>query len=146
MFMNELLYRSIHGEMPDPELYHFVHDSIERLDEMTNNLAGFPILFTLQLATYLGLAPHNNYSETNCYFDLQEGNFSPLQPDHPQSLLPPYSHALARLLNLGPGESDLLDPPARNVMLGKLLDYYRLHLPSFGEMKSPQVLNTVLKD
>jgi DNA repair protein RecO (recombination protein O) len=146
LFMNELLYRSIHGEMPDRKVFGFIYESLARLEEATENLAGYPNIFAVQLATYLGFAPHNNFSATQCYFDMQEGTFSEVQPDHTYYVSPPYSQALARLLDLNPGESDMLDHSSRNFILEKVLDYYRLHLPAFGEMKSPHILNTVLRD
>ena len=145
LFMNELLYRSIHGEMPDKKLFIFVYESIIRLEEMSENLAAYPIIFALQLASYLGFAPHNNFSAVNYYFDLQEGNFSAVQPDHANYIFPPFSQALARLLALDTGENDMLDPASRTALLEKILDYYKLHLPSFGEMRSPHILNTVLR-
>ena len=146
LFMNELLYRSIDGEMRDKKLFLFIYGSIVSLDEISENLAGYPIVFALQLASYLGFAPHNNYSAINCYFDMQEGNFSAVQPDHTYYIVPHYSHALAILLAINPGENDRMDPPSRKFLLEKILDYYRLHLPSFGEMRSPHILNILLRD
>jgi DNA repair protein RecO (recombination protein O) len=146
LFMNELLYRSIHGEMPDRKLFKFIYDSVSSLEELTTNLSGFPNIFAMQLASFLGFGPNNNYSALNCYFNLLEGDFCESPPEHTNFVPPPYGQVWAHLLNLSPGENDMLDPSIRNELLEKILDYYRLHLPSFGEMKSPHILNTVLRD
>jgi DNA repair protein RecO (recombination protein O) len=146
LFMNELLYRSIHGEMPDRQLFAFIYNSVVSLDEAEENLAGFPAIFALQLAGYLGFGPNNNFSPLNCYFDLREGDFSSFIPDHLNFIEPPLSKDLARVLELVPGNDDMLSPASRPLLLEKILDYFRLHLTSFGELKSPQILNTVLRD
>ncbi|NVO19525.1 MAG: DNA repair protein RecO [Bacteroidetes bacterium] len=146
LFMNELLYRSIHDEMPDPGLFSFILESLNSLESLGENLAGFPQIFALQLSDHLGFAPHKNYTARNSYFDLQEGRFAPIVPEHNYFLLPEYSKSLAFLLQLSPGMDDCLDHSTRLVLLEKILQYFRLHLPSFGEMKSPHILNTVLRD
>jgi DNA repair protein RecO (recombination protein O) len=54
VFMNELLYRSIAGEMPDKRLYTFIYDSLLELDEPDCRPALMPLLFAWKLTSFLG--------------------------------------------------------------------------------------------
>ena len=146
LFMNELLYRSISGEMPDKNLFGFVYDTVVQLEETTGSIAAFPLLFALKLAHFLGFEPHNNYSQENNIFDLLEGNFCKHLPDHPHYLTEPMSHQLAEVLPLLPGDPISMDFEARNALLEKTAEYYRLHIPALGELKSHHILNSVLRD
>ncbi len=146
LFMNELLYRSISGEMHDKNLFEFVYDTVVLLDQTPDSVAAFPLLFAIQLAHFLGFEPHNNYSEQANVFDLQEGNFSRHLPDHPHYLLEPLSHSLASVLQLPPGSKTTLSSETRNALLEKIAEYYRLHVPALGELKSHHILNSVLRD
>ncbi len=146
VFMNELLYRSIAGEMPDKRLYTFIYDSLLELDEPDCRPALMPLLFAWKLTSFLGFGPHNNYTADTPVFDMEEGNFCAIPPAHPYYLLPPASVLLSGMLADPVNTVAGLDFSARAYLLDRTMDYYRLHLPSFGEMKSHHVLNTVLRD
>lgn len=147
LFMNELLYRSIRGEMPDKQLYAFIYRSVEALDTTEQNLSLFPLKFALQLAGYLGIDPQNNYSEECPYFDMQEGEFAEVCPAHPYYLEPQAGKLLSGLLEEELTElSHIPEHGVRVALLDKILEYYRLHLPAFGEMNSHHILSTVLQD
>jgi DNA repair protein RecO (recombination protein O) len=146
LFMNELIYRSIPGEMPDQQLFRFICDSIVELDETENQLTAFPVIFALRLADHLGFHPHNNFSSINTYFDLQEGCYISSPPGHLHFLEPGLSKTLSALLEQDSAAFEALDHEKRFIILERVLDYFRLHLSAFGMMKSHQVLNTVLRD
>jgi DNA repair protein RecO (recombination protein O) len=146
LFMNELLYRSIHGEMTDQRMFGFISDWLVQLEETTTDTAFFPLQFAVKLLELLGIMPHNNYSEYDNIFDLQEGHFSAHIPDHNYYILPPLSLALAELLNSDESDKNKPDHATRVFLLEKMLDYYRLHFPSFGTMNSHHVLSIVLRD
>lgn len=145
MFMNELLYRSIPGEMPDPRMFRFIMNSIERLESQDVKIAWFPIQFSLDLVEQLGFQINNDYSEYNKVFDLQEGSFTAIQPLHPYFLNPPLSGALSHMLDEREESFPDIDHTGRTMLLSRILDYFRLHLSSFGEMKSQQILSIVLQ-
>ncbi len=147
LFMNELLYRSIKGEMPDKKLFAFISQSIEELDSGSQQTALYPILFSLRLAGFLGFEPQNNFSEAEGFFDMQEGEFCSQCPDHPYYIASPYSKYLSELLSTDPETPfPYFDHASRMFLLERVLEYFRLHLPAFGEMKSHHILSTVLQD
>jgi hypothetical protein len=42
--------------------------------------------------------------------------------------------------------SIVADHKTRSELLSKMIEYFRIHIPAFGEIKSVQVLSDVLKD
>jgi DNA repair protein RecO (recombination protein O) len=142
IFINELLYKSIHGEEPDPALFAFIVDAVKYLDSTTDRLAFFHMRFALELTQFLGFSPHDNYSSHYRFFDLQEGAYISVPPPHPYFLdesLSVYWHQLISQQVTNEWPSAL-----RDTMLLRILDYYRLHLPEFREMKSYAILREVL--
>jgi DNA repair protein RecO (recombination protein O) len=148
IYISELLTRSFSAQMADPNLYGFIEDAVLNLDRATGSIAGFPLAFTIGLTQFLGFDPHNNFSSEDTYFDMVEGNFCPHPPDHLYYLSSPLSNSLSEVLTaLNAGVVSIVtDYATRGILLAKMLEYFRIHIPSFGEIKSVQVLSDVLKD
>jgi DNA repair protein RecO (recombination protein O) len=146
IFINELLYKSIQGEEPDPALFSFLWDATKYLDSTTERLGGFHLSVALELTHFLGFRPHDNYSPVCRFFDMQEGAFMPSIPPHPYFLDETLSacwHQLLQQSAFHPATKEW-GGDLRDTLLNKILDYYRLHLPNFREMKSPEILKEVL--
>jgi DNA repair protein RecO (recombination protein O) len=148
IYISELLTRSFSAQMTDPNLYGFIEDAVLNLDRATGSIAGFPLAFTIGLTQFLGFDPHNNFSSEDTYFDMVGGNFCPHPPDHLYYLSSPLSDSLSEVLTaLNAGVVSIVtDYATRGVLLAKMLEYFRIHIPTFGEIKSVQVLSDVLKD
>jgi len=148
IFISELLTRSIPSQMADPELFGYIENAVLNLDSSDDSIAVFPLTFAVGLTQFMGFGPHNNFSESSTYFDLTGGNFCMHPPDHPYYLVPPLSNRFSELLKaLSSGEAIIhFDYATRSELLTRILEYFRIHLPSFGELKSVQVLSDVLKD
>jgi DNA repair protein RecO (recombination protein O) len=148
IYISELLSHSVSAQMADPNLYGFIEDAVLNLDRATGSIAGFPLSFTIGLTQFLGFDPHNNFSADNTFFDMEEGNFCAHPPGHPYYLTSPLSDRLSEVftaLNAGV-ISIVADHATRSELLAKMLEYFRIHLPAFGEIRSVQVLTDVLKD
>lgn len=148
VYINELVYRSIQGEMPDQQLYNFLYGTALGLDSAVTSVAGFHLVFAMQLAHHLGFGPHDNYTPANNIFDLQEACFRDHLPDHPYYLVEPLSRLWHELTGFSTSEALPQDftYAVRQALLERLMDYFRLHVPAFGEMKSHRVLNEVFRD
>lgn len=146
LFMNELLYKSIREEHPDPALFNFLITVLQILNEPEISLSSFHLLFMLRLTRYLGFSPRIVKVDGGGIFDMEEGLFMDSEPMHRYFIAGPPAKALEELQmkdfhNLGtfePGRS------TRDALLAHLIDYYRLHIPGMGEMKSVAVLREVL--
>ena len=148
IYIGELLSHAFSAQMADPNLYHFIEDTVLSLDRATESISGFPLSFTIGLTEFMGFAPHNNFSASNSFFDMLNGNFCGFPPGHPHYFSPPLSNSFSEVLtalNIGI-VSIKMDYTTRSELLQKMLEYFRIHIPTFGELKSVQVLSDVLKD
>jgi DNA repair protein RecO (recombination protein O) len=153
LFICELSHRAIREEEPNPALFRFLWEQCLALEARNEGIADFHLFFTLELMHHLGIYPQNNHSQGTPVFNLREGMFQFDIPDHPDHLDPAESLALSDILKYctpHPAASPYFPasgsrrPVSRFFLLETLLRYYRLHLPGFGEMKSPGVLREVL--
>jgi len=126
----------------------FIEDAILNLDRATESISGFPLAFTIGLTQFLGFDPHNNFDAGTAYFDMVEGNFCSLPPEHPYYFYTPLSKNLSDVLTvLYSGQMRIVLPNAiRNELLAKMLEYIKIHIPAIGEIKSVQVLSDVMRD
>jgi len=148
IYISELLSRAVSAQMADPSLYGYIEDAILNLDRATVSISGFPLAFTIGLTQFMGFDPHNNFSATTTYFDMIGGNFCPHPPEHPYYLASPLSDSLSEVLTaLNVGVISVkTDYATRSELLLKMLEYFRIHIPTFGIIKSVQVLSDVLKE
>jgi DNA repair protein RecO (recombination protein O) len=143
MFLNEIIYKSIGEQEPDHAMFAFIYQQLLMLDETTEEVAEFHLAFIIRLTKYLGFLPRNTYSRNNTFFDMQEGEFVSMQPMHSNFLNPAHSYQLNRLLQ--PGDSKIfVNAAMRNALLEKIINYYSLHVPGFGEVRSLPVLHQLL--
>lgn len=151
LFLSEVLYKTLQEEEENNGLFQFLFHSIQLLDvapeSIGTSVANFHLFFLLVLSKYLGFYPNDNYSETNPYFDLQDGTFVSGIPHHTYFMDAELSNAFYRLFDLSfqCKRSKLLQIPKknRNMLLNKLLEYYQLHIANFGNVKSLSILNDV---
>lgn len=146
LFINELVYKAIREEEPNPDLFGFLWQTCLQLDKTEENVSCFHIHFAMQLMHYLGIFPQDNYSSRLPVFNLREGFFQTTIPTHPHYLDTANSilfHNLLLTLNLEPGTLNL-EPETRNQLLETILLYYQLHLPGFRGVQSHHILHDVL--
>ncbi|HEY6162050.1 MAG TPA: DNA repair protein RecO [Bacteroidia bacterium] len=146
LFLDEILYRSIHEEEPNAGLFEFVRSSLLVLDLKTGSCADFHLYFLVQLSRYLGFYPSGNFSEEEKYFDMQDGVFRGTEPSHPLRLEPGLARRLDELMrgNYESIPSLGISHMERKALLEKLIQYYELHVPGLREIKSHKVLEEVL--
>ena len=145
LFINEVMYSAISSEMADPALFNFLQQTLIGLDETKDHFENLHLLFLTGLTNYLGISPRNNYSPANQFFDLQEGIFVNQPPLHVNWLDETLSLKLFQMMTHPENAGSLfVNSAARNEFMSRMIEYYRLHIPGFGEMKSPAVLREVL--
>ena len=148
IYISELLTRSFSAQMADPNLYMFIEETVLNLDRTVGSVAGFPLAFTISLSQFMGFDPHNNFDTGNTYFDMAGGNFCALPPGHSYYFASPLSDRFSEVLTAVNAGVDNIksDHKTRNELLLKMLEYFRIHIPTFGEIKSMKVLSDVLRD
>ncbi|MGJ1206286.1 DNA repair protein RecO [Sphingobacterium lactis] len=142
IFLNEVLYKVLRHQHPEPQLFHFLESAISWLDETDEGLANYHLVFLAKLSHYLGFRP---IVTEQAYFDLVEGQFSSLLPAHTYTLQEPFSGYLRQILRASFSNSkDIrLSREDRSYLLQKLVDYYRLHTENFGEINSLFILEEI---
>lgn len=148
VFINEILYHVIKEEEANSDLFKFLFNSIQILDLKESEYASFHYLFLMQLTKYLGFYPKNNFSTTNCNFNLEEGKFTHQKGPENLYVTTPFSSYIFNLCSYSFEDLGELNVNSlhKNQLLEILLNYYRLHLPVPLNIKSHHVLQTVLND
>jgi DNA repair protein RecO (recombination protein O) len=88
-----------------------------------------------------------DFDSVNCFLDLQEGMFIDHQPVHPHFIEGEKAALTSQLLKvMQPYELEefTLNHIIRRQLLLHFHDYYALHIPEFGQMKTLMVLHEVL--
>lgn len=76
----ELLVRCVKEEEENYALYLFLSSQLDAIALMNQqDLANFPIHFTIAFMAYLGYGIHNNFSNESIYFHLEQAEFIPSQ-------------------------------------------------------------------
>lgn len=154
LFMVELLYNSVKEPEENTDLFYFCEDAFISLDEASKSVAAnFSLFFCLQIIHFLGFSlAHPSpalLNSTNLYFDLQDGQFTNEEPAHADFLKNDYARVTAELLKVRqPDELKYiqLNQGMRRELLKKYLDFYKLHIPNFGRMRSLEVLQQIWND
>jgi DNA repair protein RecO (recombination protein O) len=145
MFLNEIIYKAIGEESANQALFSFVSQSIINLDRAQTKLGIFHLYFLIGFSQYLGFLPRNNCSKQNPLFDMQEGAFVSQVPQHSNYMDEKTSLNFSRLI-LDTQDFQIDNHEQRNALLEKIIEYYSLHLPAFGEVKSYSVLQQIFKN
>ena len=144
-FLNEVLLKCLHEEENNPELFSFLHETIQTLDSSEKNFSNIHLIFLIRFSRHLGFFPQGNFSETNSFFDLREGKFISREPQHHDFLTKENSKLLGRLIlsNFYSMENLILSVKERKNILDILLHYYELHLSNMGNISSHKVLEQI---
>ena len=142
LFLSEVLCHSLREEVGNEALFLFLQYSFRFLDAVpTGQCSNFHLVFLLHLLRFLGVMPDVGSYVPHAFFDLQNSCFSFERP-RGRCLLPDESKAMVTLMRMTYGNMWLfrLDRAQRNRCLDVLMDYYQLHVPGFGTLKSMDVL------
>lgn len=148
LFMVELLSKCLKQPEANPDLFYFVEDALQHLDVASDPVtANFPLFFALHLAVFFGFRINDEYSESKHYLDLEEGMFVEDQPRHPHYLQDREAAAVNEILKImQPSELEMvpLNQESRRRILHALEEFYMLHVPEFGNMKTLPVLREIM--
>lgn len=142
IFIADFLNQALMREQADKPLFAYIQNSIEWLDNCNEGFANFHLVFMMRLSMFLGFYPNtDNYHSGSC-FDLRSACFSGVVPMHNDYLKPAEASIVGLILRMNFANMHLfrLSRSERNRLIDIILHYYRLHLPSFGEMKSLEIL------
>lgn len=144
LFLSEFLCHATRDVQKDKMLFAYVANSILWLDHCRGSFANFHLVFMIHLTRFLGFYP-NLYAEdgdNNDYFDMRNGCFCREVPVHPYYLSPAEAAKMRLLMRMDYATMHLfsMSRQERNRCLDVIIEFYRLHLPDFPELKSLAVL------
>lgn len=142
VFLAEWLGMVLAERVVDGPLFGFVVDSVGVLELLEGGVANFHLAFLIGLSRFLGFFPEGEvYGEGMC-FDLQNGVFVSGKPGPGAWLGPAESGVLALLLRMNYRNMRAFSfvRQERREIVYRLLDYYRLHLNRWSEIRSLGVL------
>jgi DNA repair protein RecO (recombination protein O) len=145
IFLNEILYKVLREEHPDADMFEYLKNALLILDLKQESCSNFHIYFMTQLSRYLGFAPQEDLEQEPAFFDLQEGRFLHAIPSHSHYLNEVNSQLFTQFIRTGFEKFHLIktDRLQRKELLHALILYYKLHITSFGEIKSLSILEEI---
>lgn len=142
LFLAEFLYYATRGERDNPLLFGYISSGLQWLDACTEQFANFHLVFMMRLTRFIGFYPNTEDYHEGDYFDLRASCFCRFAPLHPDYLVPEDAMLIQPLMRMNYESMHLfrLSHQQRNRMTEIILRYYQLHVPSFGELHSLDVV------
>lgn len=142
MFLAEFLGCVTYSEHDFPLFYDYVRESILWLDGARSNFSNFHLVFMMRLTRFVGFYPNLDDYEDGCCFDMQNGCFVPCAASCRDFLDAEESRKMHLLMRMNYSTMHLftMSRSERNRCLDVIIEFYRLHIPGFKELKSLDVL------
>ena len=157
LFLSEFLYHALRHETHNPALFRYLSSGLQWLDETQEGVANFHLVFLMRMTRFLGFWPaireerrsaelRDRLRRPVACFDLKEGIMTEMIPRH-EAFLPPAESAMVPFIlrmNFPTMHLFRMNREQRNRILDVLTDYYRLHVPEFPELKSLEILRSIV--
>ena len=145
LFLAEFIYRISKELQANRQVFEFIVESLRVLDLLEDGIANFHLVFMIRMSRFLGFYPDADTYKEHSYFDLQDGIFvERAAPFHPH--LNMEESRIFRLLlrmNYENMSKFRLSRSDRVHIINRIMEFYRLHLTAFADMRSLQVLQDV---
>lgn len=142
--ISEILSKTIKVQHGNKELYNFIEELIIQIDQRNESeLSNVINYFLIELTTYLGIEPQNNFSVVETYFDCKAGEFTKYGLVMPLGFDAELSETLSFCLKNNKIDFKL-NAKARKDLIDGLLAYYSFHIPNFGHVRSLDVIRELI--
>lgn len=143
LFLSEFLTKILKDTDEYRIIFSYLSDSIQILEECDKGLANYHLVFILKLSRFLGFYPNlENYVEGD-FFDMLNGTFVNKQPLHKYYVNKSDSKALSLLARINYENMHYFkfSRLERQNIINRMIEYYRIHLNDFQNLKSPDILH-----
>ena len=145
LFLSEIIYKVVREEQPDPALFGFIEDYIQKLDAQITCIPNSHLGFLGQFVGRIGFSPLNRWQEQTPYLDYRSGMFVACRPTHGFHFEPEQSLLIdSAIAGLEDGTATLNHVQRRLIMDG-LLQYLRYHLGDRLDVASLPILAEVFR-
>ncbi|MGI6223044.1 MAG: DNA repair protein RecO [Prevotella sp.] len=144
-FLAEFLRYATRDEQDVDTLFDYIVGSVEWFDMAREGFANFHLVFMIRLSMFLGFFPNLDSYVAGACFDLRSGCFSTSIPPHPDFIQAEEAEAMMNLMRLNFTTMHLfrMSRQQRNRCVDVILEFYRLHIPAFPEMRTLEVVREV---
>jgi len=145
IFIAELISKVIREEQTNRLLFDFLLQSVQVLELTHLSPANFHLAFMIRLSSLLGFYPNANDYQKGMCFDMKNGVFTMNKSVSIYFLNPDESAVFFNLLRMSYENMSAFrfSRRERQAIIHRILEYYRLHLSDFPEIKSLEVLHDV---
>ena len=145
LFIMEIVQKTIKGQEEHQELFVHLLETLRFLDQTKDSPVNIHLHFLLEYASHLGFGPSGVQEESQQYFHLWDGRFSPIKEDK-YTLNAELSKVISELLHLSMDESHQIkmSRETRHMVLRQLLNYFVLHIDNFPDINAHKILKEVL--
>ena len=145
IFLSEFLSHALKEEEPSEPLFRFLTESLQWLDRAKADYANFHLMFSVRLTTFLGIQPNLEAFSPDSVFNLADSTYETFPPLHGTYLPPEEARWLPTLFRLNYRTMRLLKlrRPQKTRFMKIINDYYRIHVPSFPTLQSPDILREI---
>jgi DNA repair protein RecO (recombination protein O) len=145
MFLAEFLGKVTKEAQANKQLFDFIFHSLQILDLSEKSYANFHLAFMIRLSLFLGFYPDASCYAKGMYFDMQNGVFTQSKPFRTHFLNPDESLVFYRLMRMNYQNMRYFrfSRHERREIIIRILEYYRLHLIHFSEIKSLEIFHEV---
>jgi DNA repair protein RecO (recombination protein O) len=133
LFLTEVLGKVLREEEANPVLFDFLEDSFQVLDQGLGSMENFHLQFLWKLSEFLGFHAGRVQEFVGQLREAGVPGISDLDPG-----------AVQALFDSDYGQVVGINRLQRAAILRALIYYYGLHIESFGELRSLQVLQEVM--
>lgn len=146
-FIAEFTERIVRNFPPDEQLYSFVHQSVEILQEISSSqVANFHLAYLVGMLRWLGYLPEVQqlrFASEQSFFDLNSGQFVSTQGKY--TIPPQEARFVATMVRINYRNMHRFqfDRQQRTRTLQLLLTYYHLHNADVGSLRTLDVLQQI---
>jgi len=145
IFLSEFISKVVKEVQPNTFLFDYILQSIQILELSDRMNANFHLVFMVQLSRFMGFYPNVSDYKEGLFFDMQNGIFTRYKPSHIHFLNPDESGTFALLIRMNYENMPTFrfSRNERKDIIYRILEYYRLHLTDFPDIKSLEILHEV---
>lgn len=138
-FIAEVLFKCLKSEQADLSLFQFIEEIIHILEDSKQETY-IPLVFLIRLTTHLGVQPMESTAEL-AYFNLTDGRF-----DEVKNVGDIYASLEVSQLIRSIYKAELNETVTneRKKAFDVMLNYYKMHIPQFGELTSLAIIKELL--
>ena len=142
MFIAEFVSNITRAGQDTGLLYDYVYNSLMWLDGVAADFSNFHLVFMIRLTRFVGVYPNLDEYADGSFFDMNNGCFVRYATNRREFLNAGESKIMYLLMRMNYDNMHVFkfSHVERNRCLDVILDYYKLHVPGFADMKSLPVL------